>query len=141
MNGQPRLALLGESPDLMYDLRRLNSGHIPSFETFFEKMGEIIEEWVAADERRHGRAHMPKYLSFPDLCAKVKDSCPPETSIPSTDLARLQFCPKRKTPHASLNYTGRIQIKYKIQVLQLQVAHVDDHCCAALFKYLRAYAI
>ena len=132
MDGQLRLALLGESPDLVYDLRRLNSGRIPSFETFSEKMGEVIEEWVAADERRHGIAHMSEYLSLPDLCAKVKDNLPPETPIPSTDLVRLQFCPKRKTAHASMNFTGRFQIQYKIQVRQLRMAHVYRRpllCC------------
>ena len=53
MDAHLRLALLGESPEIVYDLRRLNSGRIPSFEDFFVKLGEVIEEWTAADERRH----------------------------------------------------------------------------------------
>ena len=91
MDARLRLALLGESPDIVYDLRRLNSGRIPSFEDFFEKLGE---EWTAADERRHGVAHLSEYISLPDLCRKVQDRCPPQTPIPSIDLVRhFNFAP------------------------------------------------
>lgn len=141
MDARLRLALLGESPEIVYDLRRLNSGRIPSFEDFFVKLGEVIEEWTAADERRHGVAHLSEYISLPDLCRKVQDRCPPETPIPSIDLVRLQFCPKRPTSHAASNFTGRFQVQYKIQVRQLRLEHVVDHYCAAIFKYLREYSI
>ena len=50
MDARLRLVLLGESPELVYDFRRLHTGRIKSFEVFFEKLGEIIEECVAVDE-------------------------------------------------------------------------------------------
>lgn len=50
MDARARLVLLGESPELIYDLRRLNTGRVPSFEVFFSKMGEALEDWVAADD-------------------------------------------------------------------------------------------
>ena len=141
MDARLRLALLGECPNIVYDLRRVNSGRVPSFEVFFEKLGEVIEEWVAADERRHGVTHFSEYISLSDLCQKVKDRCPPQTPIPSNDLVRLQFCPKRPTAHAASNFTGRFQVQYKVQVCQLRQEHVDDQYCAAVFKYLREYSI
>ena len=64
MDARLHLALFGESPDMIYDLRRLNTGRIPSFEAFLEMLGKVIEEWVAADERRHGVAHLSQYLSL-----------------------------------------------------------------------------
>lgn len=74
MDARLRLALLGESPDIVYDLRQVNSGRVPSFKVLFEKLGE---EWIATEERRHGVAHPSEYISLPDLRKKVKDCCPP----------------------------------------------------------------
>ena len=136
MDARVHLVLLGESPELVYDLRRLNTGRVKPFEVFFMKLGEIVEERVAADERRHGVAHMSRYLSLPDLCEQVKSQCPPDTPIPSIDLVRLQFCPKNPASHAALNFTGRFPIQYKIQVRQLRQQHVDEYYAAAIFKYL-----
>ena len=139
MDARVSLVVLGESPELVYDLRQLNTGRIRSFEIFFEKMGEVIEEWVAADERRHGVVHLSQYLSLPNVCEQVK--CPPDTPTPSLDLVRLQFCPKNPAVHATLNFTGRFQVRYKIQLRQLRSSHPDDHYAAALFKYFRELAI
>ena len=141
MDARIRYIVNGESPDLIYDLRQLNTGRVPSFEKFFRELGKVVEEWAAADERRHGIMHMSEYLSLPDLCSKVKDHCPENTPIPSNDLVRLQFCPKSPATHAAINFTGRFKIKYKIQVRQLHLKHVDDHYAAAIFKYMREYAI
>lgn len=104
-------------------------------------LGKIIEEWVAADKRRHGVAHLSQYLSLRELCETVKARCPPGTPIPSEDLVRLQFCPKRLNSPAASNFNARFQVQYKIQVRQLHLKHVDDHYCAAIFKYLLEYAI
>ena len=105
----------GESPDLIYDLRQLNTGRVPSFEFFFRELGKVVEEWAAADERRHGIMHMSKYLSLPDLCSKVKDHCPENTPIPSNDLVRLQFCPKSPATHAAINLqaVSKSSIRFK----------------------------
>ena len=40
-----------------------------------------------------------------------------------------------------LNLNFRLQVQHKIQQRQLRAAHLDDHCCAALFKYFKNKAV
>ena len=56
-----------EETGLLPDLRKLNPGR-PSgqYDMFFEKLGELIEEYTAADDRRHNIAHMSEILSLKD---------------------------------------------------------------------------
>ena len=103
-------------------------------------MGEVIEEWVAVNERQHGVMHFFNDLSLPNLCSTVKRRCPPDTPVPSLDLVCLQFWPKSPSAHAAMWFTGHFEVKYKIQVRQLR-QKIDDHYAAALFKYLREFAI
>jgi hypothetical protein len=53
----------------------------------------------------------------------------------------LQFWPGNATANAASKYTGRFEIKYKVQSRQLSKFHVDAHYCAALFGYMRLFAI
>ena len=63
-----RQAILGDDPDLVVDLRHLNKGRPgDSFKVFFDVMEKKVEEISAADERRHGVAHLSSFLSLPDL--------------------------------------------------------------------------
>ena len=85
--------------------------------------------------------HSSNYLSLPDLCSIVKSRCPPDTPVPSLDFVRLQFWPKSPSAHAAMRFTGRFEVKYKIQVRQLRQKHIDNHYAAGLFKYMREFAI
>ena len=58
-------------------------------------MEKVIEEVTAADDRRHGTAHMSQWLSMKDLIKKVTAKCSEGTPIPSKDLVRLPFTPKK----------------------------------------------
>ena len=64
-----------------------------------------------------------------------------EIFIPSNEYIRLQFWPGNATTNAASKYIGRFEIKYKVQSRQLSKFHVDAHYCAALFRYMRLFAI
>ena len=67
-----RLAIESDDPDLIVDLRHLNQGR-PSdtFQLFFDELVKYVEEITAADERRHGIAHMSEFLSIRDMIEQV----------------------------------------------------------------------
>lgn len=136
-----RMIFLGET-GLLPDLRKLNPGK-PSgqYDLFFEKLGEIIEEYTAADDRRHNISHMSEILSIKDLINQTEERCPHDTLIPSAALVRLQFCPRNPYSHAAVTFTSKIPVQYKIQRRQLRISHTDDHYCNALFKYERSLAV
>ena len=140
---QQRLNLisLGET-GLIADLRELNTGR-PSdrFDVFFEKMSEVVESVTAVDDRRHGEEHLARWLSLEDMMNQTLSICPEGTLVPSKALVRLQFSPRNPYTHSDLNFTSRIPVQYKIQRRQLRQSHIDQHFCAAQFKYLREKAI
>ena len=139
---QERMQLLAlGNEDIVADLRTLNEGRPTTFDVFFDHLKQVIEEVMAADERRHGVAHFSEWLSLEELVKRAADLCPPETPIPSKDLVRLQMTPRNRYSHAALNFTSRFPIQYKIQVRQLRKFHEDAHYCAAGFLYFRFRAI
>lgn len=48
---------------------------------------------------------------------------------------------KNSTTNYAMQYTGKFEIKYKVQSRQLRKFHPDAHYCAAYFRYLREFAI
>lgn len=87
---------------IVVDLRTLNSGHPGDiFEEFFSKMEETVNEVTAADDRRHGIAHLSQWLLREDLIEQVKSQCPEGTRVPSN------------LHHRALNFTSRFELKYK----------------------------
>ena len=61
--------------------------------------------------------------------------------IPSVDWLALQFQPKSSKMSNAVKYTGRLDVNYQIQLLQLRTTHQDDHYCLALFKMQCAMAV
>ncbi|WAQ93813.1 LOW QUALITY PROTEIN: hypothetical protein MAR_006284 [Mya arenaria] len=102
---------------------------------------EVVENVTAADKRRHGVAHLSHWISLGDLISQAAEKCPEGTLVPSKSLVRLQFTPRNPYTHAALNFTSRIPVQYKIQKRQLRVQHLDQHYCAAQFKYFKSKAI
>ena len=49
--------------------------------------------------------------------------------------------PKNAHAKAAKLYTSRVPLQFKVQTRQLYVSHIDEHFCAAVFKYAREYAI
>lgn len=136
-----RMIFLGEQ-GLLSDLRHLNPGRPTGrYDVFFQHMTSVIEEVTAADERRHGEAHLSEWLSLKDLMKRVEDRCPPETPIPSKSLVRIQFAPKNPYTKVASTFTSKFEIQYKIQRRQLRVDHPDQHYCAAQLKYLKGKAV
>ena len=108
---------------------------------FFDKLAEIVEEVIAADEGRQNVSHLSQWISLKDMVKRTEEKCPPGTPIPSANLVRLQFAPRNPYTHAALSFTSRIQVQYKIQKRQLRATHPDDHYCNAQLKYLKTKAI
>jgi hypothetical protein len=75
------------------------------------------------------------------LHAKFGDQLPAEIHVPSDEWIRLQFLPKNPFAHEATQYTGKFKIKYKVQTRILRKEHPDGHYCAAIFRYLREFAI
>ena len=101
----------------------------------------IVENVSAADDRRHGIAHMSQFISLDEMVQQAKEACPEGTPIPPKSLVSLQFAPKYPYSKLALNFTSRLEVQYKVQRHQLRVSHPDDHCCHAQFKYLKELAI
>ena len=140
MRERIRLIYLGET-DLVDDLRTLNKGRETEFDAFFEVLARLVEEATAADERRHGMAHLAHWLSLEDMVEKAKENCPPGTPIPSLALVRLQFAPRNPFTHRALSFSSKIKVQYKIQKRQLRTHHEDAHYAACLLKYVKEYAV
>ena len=127
---------------LIADLRSLHPGRPGgTFDTYFKHMEEVLESYTAANERRHGTVHMSQWFSLDDLMSQVSAKCLPDTPIPSKTLVRLQFIPTNPYTRSALRFTSRFPLQHKIQRRQLRAKHVDDHFCAAQYKYLRCRAV
>ena len=57
--------------------------------------------------------------------------------IPSESWILYQFSPKHPLYVASLNYTGKANIKHKVQLRTIRAHHVDSYYCAAIKKYIK----
>ena len=136
-----KLIFLGEK-GLISDLRSLHSGRKGgAFDEFFLKLEEVVDTVTAADERRHNVSHLSKWISLEHLMKEAQEMCPDGALIPSKSLVRLQFASRNPYLHSALNFTGRIQVQYKIQRCQLRVNHEDQHYCGAQFKYFKEKAV
>ena len=136
-------ALLADDPDLVLDMRHMNPGR-PSetFTEFFDKLSSKVEELSAVDERRHGNVcHFSKYISVPDLITETAKELPENTPIPSESTVLFSFVPRNTHAKAAKLYTSRVPLQFKVQTRQLRVSHIDEHFCAAIFKYTREYAV
>ena len=84
IDNRVKLAIETDDPDLIIDLRHLNKGRPgDTFELFFQELTLIVEQLTAADDRRHGIAHMSEFISIRDLISKVSVKLPEGTPIPS----------------------------------------------------------
>ncbi len=64
-----------------------------------------------------------------------------EIDVPSLEWIRAQFWPRNPFRRSCSSMTGRLAIKFMIQSRQLHADHIDSHYCAAIFKYLKHFAI
>ena len=131
-------------PDLLLDYRALNRQDIDThFGPFFEEMGKFFEEQLlAVQDRRHGEElYMPLALSIEDLKRQIIERVAPGTAIPSSETIRLQFMPSNPLHKTSLHYTGRFNVKYRVQARQARVHHQDTRFVAMQFRYLKQFCV
>ena len=137
-----RQAIIGDDVDLVIDLRHLNKGRPDdTFNIFFSALEKIVEDIAAADERRHGVAHMSQFLSVRDLIEQVSADLPAETPIPSESTVLFAFVPNNAYRASAKFYKSKINLKFKIQTRQLRNSHPDEYYAAAQFKYARQLAV
>ena len=137
-----KLAVRGDM-EMALDLRE-NNGAPSKYDAFWNALQDILDKSFpsAANQRRHGdQLHMPIAISISDLMKLVEAELPQATPIPSRSWVHLQFQPKVRSSHVSLNYTGRFNIVYKVQTRSMHRDHPDAHFCVALFKYIREFSI
>lgn len=97
-----------------------------------------------------GSLFLPFAISTRDLAERVKEALledHPEgleeagIKIPSLAWMEYQFAATNSGYKSSLAYSGKLQIKHKVQVRTLRQAHVDSHYCGALFKYVKSICL
>ena len=133
-----------EDLDIIPDLCTHNKGRQKSFDDFWLACEQVLNDQIglAVDDRRHDLVtHVASAVSVRDLWERAKALCPDGAAIPSQEWLRLQFWPKNRHAHVSLQYTGRLKVKYMIQRRQFRKDHCDSHYAAAVFKYMREYAV
>ncbi|XP_070538845.1 uncharacterized protein [Ptychodera flava] len=143
---QERLHLLlsSQDPDIVHDLRLLNEGRAGVYDKFWDETEKYLNEksMKAVDDRRHGTVcHMSVAISLPDLHEHVVARLPPNTQVPSLQWLYLQFMPQNKFSTRATIYTGRFNLKFMVQSRQINTYHPDAHYAAAIFKYLKEFAV
>ena len=133
-----------EDPDIIHDFRQHNGRQGSVYEVFWAECEKFINEeiHVAVDDRRHGCiTHLARAISIRDFVEQVAQRCPEDAMIPSIEWVRLQFWPKTPSSYKSLQYTGRFKLKFMVQQRQWRKNHIDSHYAAAVYRYIREYAI
>ena len=54
---------------------------------------------------------------------------------------RLQFCPKNPRAKVASQYKAQFNVQMMVQKRQFRHDHIDSHYCAALFRYMREFAL
>ncbi|KAI8516352.1 hypothetical protein Bbelb_049330 [Branchiostoma belcheri] len=138
-----KMLLDSEDPDLIVDMRSLNERK-ESYQEFWNEAAKVIEEMQlrSVDDRRHGQVcYMALVMSIQDFITQVAKRLPEGAKIPSPSWVSLQFWPKNPYADRAVRYTGRLGIKYMVQSRQLNHDHPDCHYAAAVFKYLKEFAV
>lgn len=143
ISSRMRQAITNADPEMVVDLRHLNTGRPDdTFSVFFEELEKQVSSSTAVDERRHNDVqHFSKYISVRDLIDQTKKRCPEGTPIPSESTVLFAFVPRNAYINTAKLYKGRINLQHKVQTRQLRASHIDEHFCAAIFSYLKKYAI
>ena len=134
-----------DEPSTVTDLREVkHPEHKTKYDVFWNKAEIFLNEDIgtAVDDRRHSQVtHLAKAISISDFREQVEAKCPEGAPIPSDEWLRLQFWPKTPKAGTALHYTGRLKVRYMVQARQFRKTHVDENYAAALFRYLREFAV
>ena len=135
-------ALSMQDPEIIIDLRELNTNNSHRFKVFWEKCSHFLSTCTSVHERRHESvSYMAKAISVRDLVQEVSKLCPEGTPIPSLAWVQLNFCPRNPRSHVSRLYTSRLEAKHMVQKRQFRKSHPDSTYCFAIFRYMRDFAV
>jgi len=137
------------STEFIYDLQKLN-GNLGStkFDTFWEELALYIEESIpAVDDRWYSDVpHLPFAISLHHLLNIVKIRIEQRYSdhknnlqLPSIEWLQLQFWPRNLYSPSALQHTGRIDLKFGVQVRHLNQDHVVSHYISVLLQYSKNF--
>lgn len=132
-----------DDPSLLLDMRTLNGKPgSTKFDAFWDEVDKLVVENASVQEWRHGEClYLPIVMSVEDLRNTVASRLPEGTLIPSNEWIRLQFWPTNPYSKVAVHYTGRFNLKFKVQSRLLRATHEDSHYVAALYKYQKNMAI
>lgn len=139
-----KMILEMEDADIVLDLRHLNTGRKSQYDVFWRECKKFLDKSVgtAVDDRRHGEVtHLAKAISVRDLCDQVQANCLDGTPILSESWIRLQFWPKTQHAKSRIHYTGKLDVRFMVQVRQFCKTHPDAHYAAVLIRYQRKLAV
>lgn len=137
-----KTAILSEDDEIVADLRHFNENTSNKFEVFFKAVETYLADKTAVQERRHTDiTYLAKAISFRDLHSQVAKLVPEGTAIPSIQWLKYQFQPRHPRTNAGKYYKCKMKIKMMIQKRQFRKAHPDEHYCAAIWRYMREYAV
>ena len=96
------LLLEMENPDILLDMRALNTNNRNQYDVYLYECQKYLEEIVGTPvaDRRHGHVtHLVKAISARDLIEHFKPHCPEGTKTPSESWLLLQFWLKSQHAH------------------------------------------
>ena len=132
-----------QDPEVVLDLRDVNPGRPEKYAPFWDAVSCLLNENAlkAVDSRRHRlMCHLAVAFSVADLRNQIVAKHP-DIEAPSIEWIRCQFWPRNPFSYSAKKHTGRLNIKFMVQSRQVSCDHPDVHYCAAIFKYLREFAI
>lgn len=97
-----------QDPDVVYDLRDVNSGRPEKYEQFWAEVKALLNEksLTAVDSRRHGNTcHLAFAFSVRDLRDQVVQRNP-SLEVPSLEWIRVQFWPRNPFSLTASQNTG-----------------------------------
>ena len=97
---------------------------------FFEKAKNDIDNYVET-------ALYVSHLAT----AMIYETCPEGNEIQSQQWLRLQFAPMTPTAISSLQFPGKLDVRFAVQPRLYKKQHQDMHYALALFRYWKEMAI
>lgn len=137
-----KAAILSEDDEIVVDLRHFNENNSNKFEVFFKAVETYLADKTTVQERRHTDiTYLAKAISFRDLHEQVSKLVPEGTAIPSVQWLKWQFHPRHPRTIAGKYFKCKMNIKMMVQKRQFRKSHPDEHYCAAIWRYMREYAV
>ena len=141
LDARLREALEMEDADIIVDLRENNGSRSDKYKVFWECLQRFLQESTAVHERRQSDVtYTAKAIYVRDLIQQVSKLCP-DQPVPSEQWVCLQFFPKNPRAKVATQYRSRFEVKMMVQKRQFRLEHPDSHYCAAIFRYMREYAV